>query len=332
LCFWTVLHLAFSIADSYIDQRECRHAVCPAGERAMLYGLKTISRTQRIAVIEVATGAGARDSGCRDGPAGFRQNAESRLREQGVRPTWHRMPGHLCSIDLPPLQVVSCTACWTAGITRRLTADGERFLVVGGDHSCAIGTWSGVSDALRPAGALGLVWIDAHMDMHVPETTHSGAINGMPVACLLGHGAPELTSVAQDGPAIDPRHVCLVGARSFEPEEIEFAKRHGVRVIGMPEVRRRGIEAVLAEAKAIATHGTAGYGVSLDLDAFDPTEAPGVGTPVPGGLRAADFLAPWAELTRDSTCVGIEIVEYNPSRDQSGRTARLMQELVLAWV
>ncbi len=296
----------------------------------MLYGLKTIPRTQRMVVVEVACGAGARDPGCKDGPAGFRRNAEFALRKKSVAPVWYRMPQHLCDIDRPSLQVVSRVARWTAGLTRQLTANCERFLVIGGDHSCAIGTWSGVSDALRPSGPLGLVWIDAHMDMHVPETTHSGAVNGMPVACLLGYGALDLTSVAATGPAIDPRHICLVGSRSFEPEEVEFAERLGVRVIGMPEVEQRGIEAVLAEAKAIATQGTAGYGVSLDLDVFDPTDAPGVGTPEPEGIRPADFFAPWVALAGDPRCVGIEIVEYNPSRDRSGRTAILMQELALA--
>jgi arginase len=298
----------------------------------MLYGLGTNSRTQTIAAVEVAIGAGAKDSGCRDGPAGFRQQAEAELRARGVTLAWRYMPPSLREIAAPPLDVVASTARWTARVTRNFVTKDNRFLVVGGDHSCAVGTWSGVADALRPSGALGLIWIDAHMDMHVPETSHSGAINGMPVAALLGYGAPQLTSVAHSGAAIDPRHLCLIGARSFEPEEVAFAQRHGVRVIDMPEVQRRGVKAVLAEAHAIAARGTAGYGVSLDLDAFDPVEAPGVGTPAPDGIRAADFLAPWSELIKDPACVGIEIVEYNPARDRDGRTARLMQDLVMAWV
>ena len=298
----------------------------------MLYGLKGASRTQRIAAIEVACGAGAPDPGCRDGPVRFREQTEAAFRAASVTLAWHRMPRHLQAATGSPLEIVASTARWTADISRQLTTDRERFLVVGGDHSCAIGTWSGTSDALRPSGPLGLVWIDAHMDMHVPETTHSGAIHGMPVASLLGYGAPELTAVARTGPALDPGHLCLVGSRSFETEEVAFAERHGVRVIPMPEVRRRGIDSVLAEAKFIATHGTAGYGVSLDLDAFDPADAPGVGTPAPEGIRAADFIAPWKKLTDDPRCAGIEIVEYNPAHDQSGRTAGLMQDLVLAWV
>jgi arginase len=297
----------------------------------MLYGLGTSSRTQTIAAVEVALGAGAKDPGCRDGPAGFRQHVEAELRGRGVTLAWHHMPNNLHDMSAPPLDVVASTARWTARVIRKLAANGDRFLVVGGDHSCAIGTWSGVADALRPSGALGLIWIDAHMDMHVPDTSHSGAINGMPVAALLGYGAPQLTSVAQSGAAIDPRHLCLIGARSFEPEEVVFAQRRGVRVIDMPEVHRRGLKAVLAEAHAIATNGTIGYGVSLDLDAFDPHEAPGVGTPAQRGIHAADFLAPWSALIGDAGCVGIEIVEYNPARDRAARTARLMQDLVLAW-
>lgn len=297
----------------------------------MLYGLGTPSRTQTIAAVEVAIGAGAKDPGCRDGPAGFRRHAEAELGAHGVALAWRHMPKTLHEMSAPRLDVVASTARWTAGVTRKLAADAERFLVIGGDHSCAIGTWSGAADALRPSGALGLIWIDAHMDMHVPETSHSGAINGMPVAALLGHGAPQLTSVSQGGAAIDPRHLCLIGARSFEPEEVVFAQRHGVRVIDMPEVQRRGLKAVLAEAHAIATNGTIGYGVSLDLDAFDPHEAPGVGTPALDGIHAADFLAPWSALIKNAACVGIEIVEYNPARDRAVRTARLMQDLVLAW-
>ena len=221
---------------------------------------------------------------------------------------------------------------WLAEATRKLTESGNRPLVIGGDHSCAVGTWSGVSRAVQSSGPLGLVWIDAHMDMHTPETTHSGAINGMPLAALLGYGSSKLTGIAGDRRALEPRHVCLVGTRSFEPEEMVFAKRHGVRVIEMDEVARRGVADVLAEAHAIATKGTAGYGLSLDLDAFDPSEAPGVGTPAPGGIRAREFLDAWSSLTADPACRAIEFVEFNPHRDQAGKTARLLGTLVAAAV
>lgn len=284
------------------------------------------SQLHRITAVEVACGAGALNDGCREGPAEFRRNRDAAPLSKGLALAWQKMPQDLCAPQLPPLQAVSQASKWTADVTHRLAACGDKFVVIGGDHSCAIGTWSGVADALRKSRPLGLIWIDAHMDMHVPAT-HSGAINGMPLAALLGYGPPELTSVAKTGPAIHPRHVCLVGIRSCESEELELAERLNIRLIRMEKVSRRGVEGVLAEAQAIAADGTAGYGVSLDIDAFDPLDAPGVGTPVPGGIRAATFLHTWGELIRDSHCLGFEVAEYNPRRDKSGRTARLMGKL-----
>lgn len=296
----------------------------------MRNGVALSSRLDVLAAIEIACGAGAPDDGCKDGPAAFRRLSGERLHREGLSLLWRHMPRGLCDATLPPLEAVSRTGRWTASITRQLARAGDPFVAIGGDHSCAVGTWSGVADALRASGPIGLVWIDAHMDMHVPETTPSGAIHGMPVAALLGHGAPQLTAIAETGPAFLARHICLVGARSFEPEETAFAERFGIRVIAMEEVRRIGIGTALAEAHAIATNGTAGFGVSLDLDAFDPADAPGVGSPAPRGIAAADFMTPWRKLYADPKCLGLELVEYNPAHDKSARTARLMENLILA--
>ena len=285
---------------------------------------------RRIPTVAVGCGAGARDGGCKDGPAAFR--AHWQRGDRAAQLVWDTAPKALCDAGAVPLDAVARTSRWLAATTCRLTESGEFFLAVGGDHSFAIGTWSGVAQGMRDSGPLGLVWIDAHMDMHTPETTHSGAINGMPVAALLGYGAPELTGVAGARPALKPNHVCLVGARSFEPEEVVFAKRHGIRVIGMEEVSRRGIADALAEARAIASNGTAGYGVSLDLDSFDPADAPGVGTPEPHGIRAREFLKAWGILVDDPACRAVEIVEYNPHRDPAGVTAQLMGTLVTEMV
>jgi arginase len=283
---------------------------------------------KRVSTIAVNCGAGARDTGCKDGPGAFQRHWDRSPCTVDTQLVWEWMPEGLCMEGAAPLDSVARTARWLATATGRLTERGRRCLVIGGDHSCAIGTWSGVSRAMRSPGPLGLIWVDAHMDMHVPETTHSGAINGMPIAALLGYGSSELTGLAGGRPALDPDRVCLVGARSFEPEEVAFAQRHGVRVIGMDEVARRGVADSLAEARAIVTRGTAGYGMSLDLDAFDPTEAPGVGTPAPGGIHVREFLDIWTDLTSDPACRAIEIVEYNPHRDQAGRTVRLLGTLV----
>jgi arginase family enzyme len=199
-------------------------------------------------VIGIACGVGGLDRGSAGGPAAFKRHMASGHAPRGVKFAWHEMPASLCDATIPALAAVAHVARWSAGLVPDLVVGGRRFLAVGGDHSHAVGVWSGAARALRRSGPLGLIWIDAHMDMHTPETTHTGLIYGMPVAALLGHGAPELTGVAGGVPALQPQHVCLVGARSFEPEEPAFAKRHGVRVIGMDEVRERGLAACLAEA------------------------------------------------------------------------------------
>jgi arginase len=287
----------------------------------------TTTRVPAVVGIAVSSGAGARDPGCKDGPAAFRNYWNHSPYAQKQMLTWEDLPEGLAD-GAAPLDAVARVGRWLAATAQRVTERRARLLVIGGDHSCSIGTWNGVARATRHIGTLGLIWIDAHMDMHVPETSHTGAIHGMPVAALLGYGAPELIALAGDRPALAPERVCLVGARSFEREEVEFARRHNVRVIGMDEVSRRGIADCLVEARSIAGRGSAGYGVSLDLDVFDPAEAPGVGTPEPGGLRADGFFDAWSDLTGNPACRGVEVVEYNPHRDHASRTAQLMGSLV----
>jgi arginase len=199
-------------------------------------------------------------------------------------------------------------------------------LVLGGDHSCAIGTWKGIARALAPRGPLGLVWLDAHLDAHTPATTPSGMLHGMPVACLLGHGDPRLALDRRQ--ALDPRRICMVGARSFEAEEAALLNRLGVRVFPMRELKRRGLGEVMEEALAIARDGAGGYGVSLDLDALDPRDAPGVGIAVRGGIRASELRRALARLGRDPALGALEIAEYNPYCDRNGVTARLVAEII----
>jgi arginase len=201
-------------------------------------------------------------------------------------------------------------------------------VVIGGDHSCAIGTWKGIARALAPRGPLGLVWIDAHMDAHTPETSPSGMLHGMPLACLLGHGDPRLA--LEPAAALDPGRLCLVGVRSFESGEASLLERLGVRVFRMREIERRGLAPVMAEALAIARNGSGGYGVSLDLDAIDPRDAPGVGTAVRHGIRAAELRELFGRLAQDPALDALEIAEYNPARDRGGATARLIGDIVLS--
>jgi arginase len=211
----------------------------------------------------------------------------------------------------------------------RIVSESDLPIVVGGDHTSAIGTWKGVAQALRDRGLMGLLWIDAHMDAHTPETTESGMLHGMPVACLLGYGYPELTAIAH-GAKLDPRCVCLYGVRSFERGEAELLNRLGVRVFFMDEIARRGIPETLCEALAIVTCASAGFGITLDLDAIDPEDAPGVGSPAPNGMRGADLVSALARFCCHPGLAGLEVVEYNPHRDREAATAGLVGDALVA--
>lgn len=153
----------------------------------------------------------------------------------------------------------------------------QRTTVIGGDHSCAIGTWSGVYDAYHHDGDIGLIWFDAHMDGHTPETTPSGNIHGMPVATLLGYGYPTLTNILHDTAKIKPENLCLIGTRSFESGEAALLKKLNVKIYDMEEIAKHGFKEVLQDAIHHVSRHTIGYGFSLDLDGLDPEDAPGGG-------------------------------------------------------
>lgn len=280
----------------------------------------SVFSSRKIIVIGAASGAGAPDAATAEGPDALRH-----YRVFHDTPLQHvewdavlRVP---CEAQDTPLHAVRALGERLAAEVERILQTGNFPLVVGGDHSCAIGTWSGVHRVLADRGPLGLIWIDAHMDSHTFATTPSGQIHGMPLAVLLGHGEAALTSIDGAEAKLLPEHVCLIGVRSYEAGEAALLHRLGVRVFEMDEVRRRGLATVFDEALAIVRQGTAGFGVSVDLDALDPEEEPGVGTPVPGGLRRAELAAVLSRLRGDPGFVAMEIVEYNPRRDRGHATA-----------
>jgi arginase len=201
-------------------------------------------------------------------------------------------------------------------------------VVLGGDHSIAVGTWNGIAKKLQ--GPLGMIWIDAHMDAHTPETTPSGAWHGMPLAALMGYGDPQMTELLRKEPILLPQHVCLIGVRSFEAGEAALLKRLNVRVYEVAEVKKRGFAAVLEEAIAHVTQGTKGYGVSFDLDVIDPSEVPGVGSPEEHGLGSKEIIAALPKLKSDPRLQGFELVEYNPERDVNDKTFHVCCHLLQA--
>ena len=191
---------------------------------------------------------------------------------------------------------------------------------IGGDHSCAVGTWSGVAEAMRlHQKEIGLIWIDAHMDSHTPETSETGNIHGMPLGALLGYGAESLTHILSKNPKLKPENVFLVGIRSFEEGEKLLLERLGVRIYYMEEVHERGLKAVLSEIVQNLKLRNIPYGISLDVDFFDPSEIIATGTPVSGGGNIEEFIQSYSEFEHFPP-IAFELVEFNPAKDSGGKT------------
>jgi arginase len=208
----------------------------------------------------------------------------------------------------------------------------DRFpLVLGGDHSVAVGTVAGVSHAYRQQDKkIGVIWVDAHADMNTPETSPSGNVHGMPLACCIGEGPAELTGILGYAPKVQPRNVVLVGIRDVDLSERSRVRASGINVFTMRDIDERGMRDVMEEALALAGADAAGVHLSLDMDAVDPDEAPGVGTPVRGGITYRE-----AHLAMEIVCdsgqlTSMEVVEVNPVLDAANRTALLAVELVLS--
>jgi arginase len=216
-----------------------------------------------------------------------------------------------------------------AGKVERIVGKGHFPLVLGGDHSISVGTVSAIAATSKREGKkIGLLWVDAHGDINTPETSPSGNIHGMPVAALLGEGPPELTTIGGEGAKLDPRNVAMVAIRSLDEGEKVRLKHYGVAVHTMSEVDRKGIDTVMKQALARVSDGVDRVHVSFDLDAIDPTVAPGVGTPVKGGLdyREAHLLM---EMISDSGLMtSLEVVEANPILDDRNTSAGFAVELV----
>jgi len=214
---------------------------------------------------------------------------------------------------------------------RRSLDAGALPVVLGGDHSLAAGSVAASADWVRQTASrpLGLIWMDAHGDMNTPESTTSGNVHGMPLAALLGHEPAELATIGSS-PSVLPQHTVLVGVRNLDEREKTRIRESGVHVFTMKDIDREGIAAIADRALALATDGTGGLHVSLDMDVCDPSIAPGVGTPVKGGLdyREAHLMM---ELIADSgRLLALDLVEVNPTLDVRNATALLATELALS--
>lgn len=286
-------------------------------------------------LIGAASGWGAGYRETEDGPPVLRRlGLADWLRDAGIDARWRDMIETETrwhdGADPDRNEIFDLVARHNAALARsvaRSLHEGAFPLVVGGDHAGAMGSWGGVARGMNGA-PFGLIWLDAHLDAHTVATTPSMNPHGMPAAALLGHGDRRFLDIC--GGALRPEHLVYIGVRSYEDGEMALLRRLGVRIMEMPEVHARGIAACLDEARRIATRGTAGFGVTIDLDGFDPADAPGIGLKCDDGLRARPTVAALRALADDRRLKAVEIVEYIPEFDRDQRTAHLVRDLITA--
>jgi arginase len=229
------------------------------------------------------------------------------------------------------LKEITATCTKLAELVLKTLEAGKVPLCLGGDHSMAAGTVSGVAEFYRrQQQRIGLIWIDAHTDINTPESSPSGNVHGMPLAALLGLWQSDLANIYGFSPKVNPENCVLVGVRDIDAVEKENVRRTGIGVFTMRDIDERGMRTVMEEALRIAGRGTAGYHISLDMDWVDPEDAPGVGTPVRGGATYREAHLAMEIIADHSRMLSMEIVEVNPVIDEHNRTANLAVELALS--
>jgi arginase len=294
---------------------------------------------KRVSILGVPLGYGCGMAGVDLGPAALRvARLERRIASLGyevqdlgdmkvVRPS------NLTEGDSTArhLKEVAAACAELALEVERLLTDGEFPLSLGGDHSIAAGSLAGVSSYFRKRGDdLGLIWFDAHADMNTPETTSSGNLHGMPLAAVLGFGPSELTEIAGFKPKFKPEFCAHIGARDLDQGEKELIRRLGIRFFTMREIDERGMNACIDDALSIVSRASAGYSVTFDVDVLDPTDAPGSGTLVRGGITYREAHLGLEKIAEAGGMKSLEIVEINTALDVNNRTAELGVELILS--
>lgn len=294
--------------------------------------------TVRIIGVRVDLGAGRR--GVDMGPSALRKaGLRQELKELGYDVTddgnIHVEEPDAHRVRDPKLKYLPLIASAMNDLAKRVDATLERDevpLVLGGDHSIAIGTIAGVGGYFKRKGKkLGMIWFDAHGDANTPETTPSGNIHGMPQAIAFGRGAKELVEIggfAAGEPKVDPESSCVIGVRSIDRHEKEVLKDIGIRIFTMIDIDRQGIYGVTREAIEIATKGSDGLHVSFDVDGMDPSVAPGVGTPVLGGLSYRETHTMMELIAETKKVVSMEVAEVNPILDVRNVTAEVAVKMV----
>ena len=237
-------------------------------------------------------------------------------------------PGHP---DAKYLKEITQTCTKHADLVLKCLEAGKVPLSLGGDHSMAVGSVSGLAEFYhRQQQRVGLIWLDAHSDINTPGTSPSGNVHGMPLGAIMGLGPAELANIYNWSPKIAPENCVLVGIRDVDVHEKENIRRAGIHAFTMRDIDERGMRAVMEEALRLAGRGTVGYHVSLDMDWLDPEDAPGVGTPVEGGATYREAHLAMEIVADHGRMLSFEIVEVNPVLDEKNQTAELAVELALS--
>jgi len=308
-------------------------------ETALAHGATDLAPGRTVRILGVPLGYGASMAGVDMGPAALRV---ARLNERISQLGYKVIDGGDLRLERPKslpeandklkyLQEIRVACEQLATDVHAIMKAGELPIVLGGDHSIAIGSISGVASYCRERNeSLGLIWFDAHADMNTPETTPSGNIHGMPLSALLGYGAPALTNVAGFTPKLDPKFCAHVGARDIDRGERELIGKLGMRFFTMREIDERGMGTCMDDAIAIASGASGGYAVTFDVDALDPGDAPGSGTLVRGGLTYRESHLAMEKIAEAGGMCSFEVVEINTALDVNNRTAELGVELILS--
>ena len=292
---------------------------------------------KKATIIGVPLDWGASKRGASGGPTAIRRaNLLSALKSLGLSvedsgdiPVPAELPAKPSSANLRNAAVILKVCRDLSEATARAVRAGSVPITIGGDHSLAVGSIAGVASAYREQErGIGLIWVDAHSDINTPQTSSSGNVHGMPMAHILGMGDKSFARLGGFSPKVSPRNTCLVGVRDVDKAEAANIRKSGIRVFSMQEIDRFGMGVVIEQAIDITSDGTAGYHLSFDIDAVDPSGAPGTGVPKRGGLtyRESHLLM---EMAADSErVVGLDLVEVNPLEDVHNATAELAVELI----
>ena len=281
-----------------------------------------------VPVIGIASGLGGSHSGSGQGPGLIKENFSANV-------SWKKIIHPEPNFSHKNSQIARLNQ-QLAKETYDSTLQHPFTMVIGGDHSCAIGTWSGVAEAVRTRGEdLALLWIDAHMDSHTPQTTPSGNIHGMPLAALLGHGSEDFTQILSPYPKLKPQNVFLIGIRSYEEEEKKLLEKLNIRIYYVEEVHQRGLKAIFSEILGNLAARNLPYGLTVDIDFFDHEKMSATGTPEENGIDPQEFIN-HCDLFEKYPPVAFEYVEFNPPQDKENQslnwTLQILQRVIQTMV